>query len=104
MRDEFQGNVCFVPTSDFARKPEESPISGPGHHEFGNAETYFLVGDALGKGMLSLFISAPSMEQNNVVPPFQSVVEDGEMAGYLLVPHEKVPETFNAGFSLYAAA
>jgi len=26
------------------------------------------------------------------------------MAGYLLVPHEKVPETYNAGFSLYVAA
>ncbi|MBD3267047.1 hypothetical protein GF373_10300 [bacterium] len=26
------------------------------------------------------------------------------MAGYLLVPHNKVPETYNAGFSLYAAA
>ena len=31
-------------------------------------------------------------------------LERGEMAGYLLVPHAKVPETFNAGFSLYAAA
>jgi len=28
----------------------------------------------------------------------------GEMAGYLLVPHERVPETYNAGFSLYVAA
>ena len=28
----------------------------------------------------------------------------GEMAGYLLVPHEKVADTFNGGFSLYAAA
>ena len=28
----------------------------------------------------------------------------GEMAGYLLVPNEKVPETFNAGFSMYIAA
>ncbi len=27
-----------------------------------------------------------------------------EMAGYLLVPHEKVDKTYNAGFSLYAAA
>ncbi len=27
-----------------------------------------------------------------------------EMAGYLLVPHEKVPENYNAGFSLYVAA
>jgi hypothetical protein len=30
--------------------------------------------------------------------------EKGEMAGYLLVPHEKVQETYNAGFSVYAAA
>ena len=27
-----------------------------------------------------------------------------EMAGYLLVPHERVPKTYNAGFSLYVAA
>ena len=26
------------------------------------------------------------------------------MAGYLLVPHEKVPESYNAGFSMYVAA
>lgn len=30
--------------------------------------------------------------------------QSGEMAGYLLVPHERVPETYNAGFSLYVAA
>lgn len=30
--------------------------------------------------------------------------KQGEMAGYLLVPNEKVPETFNAGFSMYIAA
>jgi hypothetical protein len=28
----------------------------------------------------------------------------GTMAGYLLVPHQKVPESFNAGFSMYVAA
>ncbi|MDX2038511.1 MAG: hypothetical protein SFX72_17830 [Isosphaeraceae bacterium] len=28
----------------------------------------------------------------------------GEMAGYLLVPNERVPESFNAGFSMYIAA
>ena len=54
-RPEFAGNVLFVPTRDFVRKPEDSPNPGHGHHEFGNAETYFLVGDALGKGMLTLF-------------------------------------------------
>jgi hypothetical protein len=31
-------------------------------------------------------------------------VQKGEMAGYLLVPNEKVPATFNAGFSMYVAA
>jgi hypothetical protein len=31
-------------------------------------------------------------------------IREGEMAGYLLVPNEKVPETFNAGFSMYVAA
>ena len=43
-RPEFAGNVAFVPTHDFVRKPEDSPNPGHGHHEFGNAETYFLVG------------------------------------------------------------
>jgi len=31
-------------------------------------------------------------------------IQKGEMAGYLLVPHDKVPETYNAGFSIYVAA
>ncbi|MCB1125605.1 MAG: hypothetical protein KDM81_03845 [Verrucomicrobiae bacterium] len=31
-------------------------------------------------------------------------VQEAEMAGYLLVPNEKVPESFNAGFSMYVAA
>lgn len=53
-RPEFKGNVLFVATHDFVRKPEDSPNPGHGHHEFGNAETYFLVGDALGKGMIKL--------------------------------------------------
>jgi hypothetical protein len=31
-------------------------------------------------------------------------IEKGEMAGYLGVPHERVPETYGGGFSLYVAA
>lgn len=31
-------------------------------------------------------------------------IQDGEMAGYLLVPNEKVPPTYNGGFSMYVAA
>ncbi len=53
-RPEFHGTVSFVPTHDFVRKPEDSPNPEHGHHEFGNAETYFLVGDALGKAMVRL--------------------------------------------------
>lgn len=53
-RDEWKGTVLFVPTHEFVRKPEDSPNPTHGHHEFGNAETYFRVGDALGKGMVQL--------------------------------------------------
>ncbi|MCX8038511.1 MAG: hypothetical protein N3D11_15930, partial [Candidatus Sumerlaeia bacterium] len=31
-------------------------------------------------------------------------IQQGEMAGYLLAPNNKVPETYNAGFSMYVAA
>jgi hypothetical protein len=57
-RKELGGNVHFVGTHDFVRKPEDSPNPGHGHHEFGNAETYVLVGDALGKGMRKLLSGA----------------------------------------------
>jgi len=53
-RDEFKGTVAFVKTTDFARPREESPNTGHGHHWFGNAESYFLIGDALGKAMVEL--------------------------------------------------
>lgn len=33
-----------------------------------------------------------------------AAIQEGEMAGYLFGPAEKVPEEFNGGFSLYAAA
>ena len=65
-RPEFTGNVVFVPTHDFVRKPEESPNPGHGHHEFGNAETYFLVGDALGQGMKKL-LAPPAVRFDPVV-------------------------------------
>ena len=57
-RKEFKGNVHFVSTRDFVRPAKESPNPGHGHHEFGNAETYFLVGEALGKGMVKVIKEA----------------------------------------------
>ena len=53
-RPEFKGTVQFVETRNFVRPAKESPHPGHGHHEFGNAETYFLVGDALGEAMKAL--------------------------------------------------
>lgn len=44
----------FVATRHFLRKKENSPNTGHGHHWFGNGESYFKVGCALGKGMCSL--------------------------------------------------
>lgn len=68
-RPELQGNVLFVETHDFVRKPEESPNPGHGHHEFGNAETYFLVGDALGRGMVKLISSPPPAPATELPQP-----------------------------------
>lgn len=44
----------FVETAQFARPGELSPNTGHGHHWFGNAESYFLIGDALGKAMVDV--------------------------------------------------
>ncbi len=59
-RPEFAGTVTFVSTHDFVRRAEDSPNPTHGHHEFGNAETYLLVGQALGEGMRMLLRSPGS--------------------------------------------
>jgi hypothetical protein len=53
-------NAMFVPTQEFARPRELSPNVGHGHHWYGNAESYFLIGDALGEGMKKLLLSRDS--------------------------------------------
>jgi len=63
--------------------------SGTGRHV---GRLRFLAAAALG-----VAVSARSAQASNQV-------QKGEMAGYLLVPNEKVPETYNAGFSMYVAA
>jgi len=50
---EFAGNVLTVETRDFWKELEESPRN-QGFHYNGNAETYMMVGDALGRGMVQL--------------------------------------------------
>ncbi|CAN5880436.1 hypothetical protein BH11VER1_BH11VER1_31040 [soil metagenome] len=46
---------------------------------------------------LTFILALPSL-------PLSAEIIEGEMAGYLFGPAEKVPEEFNGGFSLYAAA
>jgi hypothetical protein len=68
-RPEFKVTVLFVETHDFVRTPEESPNPGHGHHEFGNAETYFLVGEALGNGMKTLLAQPTAVVHTELPQP-----------------------------------
>ncbi len=72
---EFHGNVEFVPTRNFVREPNNSPNPGHGHHEFGNAETIFLVGEALGRGMLTLLQKTASSSLQLTLPQDYQVVQ-----------------------------
>lgn len=53
------------------------------------------------KSLLPLLVAVPLLFPS---PTLSQEPRKGEMAGYLLVPNERVPETFNAGFSMYVAA
>ena len=61
----------------------------------------------LKKSVTPLFASCLAL---GLVLPVSSLVaapnqiQEGEMAGYLIVPNMKVPQTYNGGFSLYVAA
>lgn len=52
-REEFQGNVAFVPTRNFWRPADKSP-SGQGYHWNSNAETYWRIGTGMGEAMRRL--------------------------------------------------
>lgn len=55
-------NVTCVETRDFFRPAAESP-TGASYHWNSNAETYFLIGDAMGKAMIAL-LSEKSVVRN----------------------------------------
>jgi pimeloyl-ACP methyl ester carboxylesterase len=97
---EFAGTVAFAQTRNFVRRPEDSPNPGHGHHEFGNAETYFLVGDALGKAMLTL------LEKNTAAPkkslPLAAEVFAVQGHTAFLIPGKAVPEVKTKPWVWYA--
>ena len=55
---EFQGNVATVDTRAFHRPAEVSPETAEAHWNH-NAETYFLIGDAMGNAMKELLKKRP---------------------------------------------
>lgn len=74
--------------------------SNAGYHYLGCAKTFARMGQAFAEANLAL-LNVP--QGQGAVNPV-SEQQRGEMAGYLLVPNERVPETFGAGFSMYIAA
>jgi len=56
---EFKGNIAFVSTRAFWRSEEQSP-SKQGYHWNSNAETYYLIGEAMGQAMKRLQAAATS--------------------------------------------
>ena len=54
---DFAGNVLSVDIRGFWRSVDESP-KAEGYHYNRNAETYMLIGDALGRGMVKLLTNA----------------------------------------------
>ena len=50
---DFEGTAAFVETQNFWRPAERSP-SKQGYHWNSNAETYYLIGEAMGEAMLGL--------------------------------------------------
>jgi len=54
---EFEGNVAFVGTREFWREKDVSPLDA-NYHWNNNAETYYLIGDAMGIAMKRLLKDA----------------------------------------------
>ena len=82
-------------------KPEdlkrlERGVSNGGYHYLGAAKILAPIGKALAEANFELMKGGKQ--------PEKPTIRKAEMAGYLLVPHEKVDKSFNAGFSTYVAA
>jgi hypothetical protein len=54
LRPEFKGTVATVETRDFWRPSKEFGASSQGIHWNGNGESYWLMGEAMGREMVKL--------------------------------------------------
>jgi alpha-galactosidase len=62
---EFAGNVKTVETRGYWRDVSLSPNTKQDYHYYRNAETFMLVGDALGRGMIDLLGPSPANDYSN---------------------------------------
>eukprot|EP00041_Stephanoeca_diplocostata_P017694 m.362448 g.362448 ORF g.362448 m.362448 type:complete len:189 (+) comp20787_c0_seq7:1061-1627(+) len=51
---ELHGHIVAEETRSYWRGPQYSPVPSQGYHWFHNAESYFLIGKAMGVGMLKM--------------------------------------------------
>ena len=66
-RPEFKGNVMYVETRDFFREAKDSP-NRFGFHWNANAETHYLIGEAMGKAMVEM-LGGPKAPVNPTTRP-----------------------------------
>jgi hypothetical protein len=88
-------NAVFVETAAFARPAELSPNKSHSHHWCGNAESYFLVGDALGEAAVKALEVEPATAISAILNDWSSSYEDKEDWSsadiYLLSDSQKWP-------------
>lgn len=81
---EFKDSVFCVKTAPFFRPETESP-SNQGYHWNGNAETYYLIGEAMGEAMKKLVgASAPKSSSASSVYSFRSADGSKTFKGRLI--------------------
>ena len=94
-KPEFKDTVAFVPTRSFWRDEADSP-SKQGYHWNNNAETYYLIGDGMGRAMLALCRDEPGRSRvspgavRSKIGPPSPVDEQQELARWAETRDERM--------------
>ena len=91
---EFAGTVASVDARGFWRDPSASP-TGTGYHYNHNAETYMLVGDALGRAMTAL-------QGVTMLAMYHLVIFFGHVTGFIIAA-SLIGFNFGGNFALFPA-
>ncbi len=88
---EFKGNVAFVGTRAFWRPAESSP-SAQGYHWNNNAETYYLIGTAMGEAMTRLSAAPPPVKEAAAAPQPSDTYSTQRIEGWVVHVNKKLLE------------